>query len=57
MFVLVSNNLSVMSGGVAELANASTVHPRDLGSNHGTDRKKNVFFSVCVVFEFKSVGC
>jgi hypothetical protein len=27
------------SGGVAELANASTVHPRDLGSNLSTERR------------------
>jgi hypothetical protein len=44
------------SGGVAELANGSAFHPRDPGSNLGTDRK---YFShsVCVTFESKSVGC
>ena len=44
----------VMSSGMAELANASIVHPRDQGSNLGTD--KISFFSVCIKFEIKSVG-
>ena len=39
---------------MVELANASVVHPRDLGSNLGIDK---IFSdSVCVGFEFKFVG-
>jgi hypothetical protein len=37
---------------MAKLANA---HPRDLGSNLGTD--KIFFYFVFVALEFKSVGC
>jgi hypothetical protein len=38
--------------GMAELANAFVVHPKDLGSNLGIDRIN--FCSVCVVFKLKS---
>ena len=51
------NKLCHVSDGGAELANASVVHPRDPGSNLGKKQKKVYFFSVCVVFEFKYVGC
>ena len=40
---------------VAELGNASVVHPRDPGSNFGEN--KILSDSVCISFEFKSVGC
>ncbi len=39
-----------------ELVNVSVVHPRDLGSNLGTDRKY-LSNSVSVSFEFQAVGC
>ncbi len=42
-------------GSWAELAKVFIVHSRDPGSNLGIDRKH--FFSVCVAFEFKFVGC
>ena len=35
----------IMSRGKAELANLSVIHPRDLGSNLGTDRK---YFLLCL---------
>jgi hypothetical protein len=38
---------------VAELANASVIHPKDPGANHGVDSK--CFCSVCAGFEFKSL--
>ena len=39
---------------MAELANGSVVHPRNPGSNVGVDK---IFSdSVCISFEFKSVG-
>ena len=44
-----------LSYGVAELANASIVHPRDPCSNPGVGK---IFSdSVCIGFEFKPVGC
>ena len=50
---LYNNNLR--SGGMADLANAWVVHPRNLGSNLGVNK---IFSdSVCVSFEFKSVEC
>ncbi len=45
----------IHSGRVEELANASVVHPRDLGSNLGTDR--NYFLILLITYQFKSVGC
>jgi hypothetical protein len=45
----------VKNSGVAELADASAVHPRDPGSN--LSRKKIFSNSICVTFETKSVGC
>jgi hypothetical protein len=43
------------SGCMAELANVCIIHPRYLGSNLSTGRKKSHF--VCVAFEYKSLGC
>ncbi len=39
-----------MSGGVEEVANAADVHPRDLDSYMGIERKKN---SLCVTFDLE----
>jgi hypothetical protein len=32
-------NIFLVNGGLAELANASVIDPRELGSNPGTNRK------------------
>jgi hypothetical protein len=54
IFLLLTKTLA-KHGGVAELANTSVIHPRDPDSNFSIGRK--YFFSVCLVFEFKPVGC
>jgi hypothetical protein len=50
--------VKVKSSGVAELANASVVHPRDLGSNLSKDRK--YFLNLLVSYlnsNLKYVNC
>ena len=44
-----------MNSSLAEFANASVFHPRDPGSHLG--EVKIFSDSVCVRFEFKSLGC
>jgi hypothetical protein len=50
-----TKNVSTFSVQLAELATASVVHPRDLGSNLSIDRK--YFYSLCVACESNSEGC
>jgi hypothetical protein len=40
--------MAIESGGIAELANVATVHPRDLGSSFGID-KKIFSYSICLI--------
>jgi hypothetical protein len=44
LFYYGTNIDEVKSGSVVELANVSIAHPRDLGSNHGSDTKILIVF-------------